>query len=112
MVAPPFLLELPADDPDRARHFWEELLGTALVERNPDEGQGWQGEHAGIVLGLHARGLGPGDRFALPYFAVPDLPAALDQVRALGGAVVHPGTRWAICRDSEGTPFGLGARSV
>jgi predicted enzyme related to lactoylglutathione lyase len=106
-VTPPFLLELPADVPERARRFWEELLGTNLVERRPEEGQGWQAEHAGIVLGLHERGPGPGDRFALPYFAVPDLPAALELVRALGGEVVHPGERWAICRDSEGTPFGL-----
>jgi hypothetical protein len=21
--------------------------------------------------------------------------------------VLHPGSRWAICRDSEGSPFGL-----
>ena len=33
--------------------------------------------------------------------------AALERVGALGGEVVHPGERWAICRDSEGTPFGL-----
>ena len=106
-MTPPFLLELPADVPERARRFWEELLGTNLVERRPEEGHGWQTEHAGIVLGLHERGPGPGDRFALPYFAVPDLPAALELVRSLGGEVVHPGERWAICRDSEGTPFGL-----
>jgi predicted enzyme related to lactoylglutathione lyase len=136
-VTPPFLLELPADEPERARRFWQELLGTTLVERERDQGRGWQGEHSGIVLGLHARGRGPGDRFALPYFAVPDLPAALDRVRALGGdrfalpyfavpdlpaaldrvralggEIVHPGTRWAICRDSEGTPFGLAGPST
>jgi len=29
---------------------------------------------------------------------------------ALGGSVIHPGERWAICRDSEGSPFGLAAR--
>jgi predicted enzyme related to lactoylglutathione lyase len=109
-VAPPFLLELPADDSERARRFWEGLLGTTLAERGPDEGQGWQAEHEGIVFGLHERGRGPGDRFALPYFDVADLPAALDLVRALGGEVVHPGARWAICRDSEGTPFGLSAQ--
>ena len=72
-MAPPFLLELPSDEPERARRFWEQLLGTALEERRPEEGQGWQAEHAGIVFGLHERGPGPGDRFALPYFAVPDL---------------------------------------
>ena len=109
-MAPPFLLELPADEPERARRFWEGLLGTTLAERGPDEGQGWQAEHEGIVFGLHERGRGPGDRFALPYFDVADLPAALDLVRALGGEVVHPGARWAICRDSEGTPFGLSAQ--
>lgn len=105
-MTPPFLLELPADVPERARRFWEELLGLQLEERR-EGGQGWQGEHGGIVLGLHERGPGPGDRFALPYFAVPDLRAALELVRSLGGEVVHPGERWAVCRDSEGTPFGL-----
>ena len=27
--------------------------------------------------------------------------------QALGGTVIHPGDRWAICKDSEGSPFGL-----
>jgi predicted enzyme related to lactoylglutathione lyase len=103
----PFLLELPADDPHRARRFWSELLGTELEERRPGEGRGWEGDYAGFALGLHARGAGPGDRFSLPYFPVPDLPRALERVRELGGEVVHPGQRWAVCRDSEGTPFGL-----
>jgi hypothetical protein len=35
--------------------------------------------------------------------------AALAQVDALGGSVIHPGERWAICRDPEGSPFGLAA---
>jgi len=41
---------------------------------------------------------------------VPDIAGALAQVPALGGSVVHPGERWAICKDSEGNPFGLAAR--
>jgi predicted enzyme related to lactoylglutathione lyase len=44
---------------------------------------------------------------SLPYFGVPDLSAALERVVELGGSVIHPGKRWAICRDSEGSPFGL-----
>jgi predicted enzyme related to lactoylglutathione lyase len=108
-VTPPFLLEFPADEPDRARRFWEGLLDTKLEPRTPDQGEGWQAEHGEIALGLHERGKGPGDRFSLPYFAVGDLPAALERVRSLGGEIVHPGDRWAICRDSEGTPFGLAA---
>jgi predicted enzyme related to lactoylglutathione lyase len=101
------LIEFPADDPQRAQAFWSGLLGTTLVRRTPDQGQGWQGSVGGITLGVHARGAGPGDRFSLPYFGVADLPAALERVTALGGEVVHPGERWAVCRDSEGSPFGL-----
>ena len=105
----PFLVEFPADDAERARRFWEALLGVTLAARQPAEGQGWQADRGEIAIGVHERGQGPGDRFALPYFPVADLPAALDRVRSLGGEVVHPGERWAICRDSEGTPFGLAA---
>jgi predicted enzyme related to lactoylglutathione lyase len=106
-VASPQLIEFPADDPERARQFWEALLGETLAPRTSREGRGWQTNLNGLVVGLHERGTGPGDRFSLPYFGVPDLAAALAQVESLGGEVVHPGERWAICRDSEGTPFGL-----
>ena len=50
---------------------------------------------------------GPATSFSLPYFSVPDVAAALERVEALGGSVVHPGEAWAICKDSEGSPFGL-----
>ena len=107
MPTSPVLVEFPADDAERARRFWDGLLGTALRPRGADEGRGWQAEHAGVTIGVHERGPGPGDRGALPYLEVPDLAAALEQVLALGGEIVHPGERWAICRDSEGSPFGL-----
>ena len=106
-ATPPFLIEFPADDSERAQRFWQGLLQTTLASRKPEQGRGWQNEHEGIVFGLHERGSGPGDRFSLPYFPVTDLAAALERVRELGGEVVHPGERWAICRDSEGTPFEL-----
>ena len=35
--------------------------------------------------------------------------SALESVTALGGTVIHPGEAWAVCKDSEGTPFGLAA---
>lgn len=104
---PRFLIELPADEPERARRFWEELLELTFESRRPEDGRGWEAEHEGILFGLHQRGSGPGDRFSLPYFPVADLVAAVERVRALGGEIVHPGERWVICRDSEGTPFAL-----
>ncbi len=100
-------VEFPADDPERARRFWGELLGVELEAREGPEGQGWQTHSGAPAVGVHARGRGPGDSFSLPYFAVVDVAAALERVAALGGSVVHPGEQWAICRDSEGSPFGL-----
>lgn len=101
------LIEFPADDPERARRFWSGLLGVSLEARGAGEGEGWQTRSDEPALGVHARGPGPGDTFSLPDFDVEDLPAALEQVEALGGSIVHPGERWAICKDSEGSPFGL-----
>ena len=46
------------------------------------------------------------DHAAEDFLAWPDLAA-----RALGGSVIHPGEQWAICKDSEGTPFGLACGS-
>jgi predicted enzyme related to lactoylglutathione lyase len=63
-----------------------------------------------VRLGLHERGRGPGDTASLPYFPVAEMEAALERVRELGGSVVHPGERWSICRDSEGSPFALEQR--
>jgi predicted enzyme related to lactoylglutathione lyase len=101
------LIEFPADDPDRARRFWSGVLGLDFDERAEHEGRGWQTRGDGPAVGVHARGTGPGDTFSLPYFTVSDIDAALDQVKALGGSVIHPGAQWAICKDSEGSPFGL-----
>jgi predicted enzyme related to lactoylglutathione lyase len=110
------LVEFPADDSERARRFWSGLLGLALEPRTATQGEGWQTSDATApdaasgatpAVGVHARGRGPGDSFSLPYFEVQDMDGALAQVPALGGSVVHPGERWAICKDSEGNPFGL-----
>ena len=101
------LTEFPADDAERARRFWSGLLGVELEARRAGEGEGWQTHSGAPAVGVHARGRGPGDTFSLPYFAVTEIAEALERVEALGGSVVHPGEAWAICKDSEGNPFGL-----
>jgi predicted enzyme related to lactoylglutathione lyase len=105
----PPLIEFPADDPDRARRFWHGVLGVTLAPRPRAAGSGWQTDTDGLRLGVHERGPGPGDTASLPYFTVADLPTALKRVRELGGSIIHPGDRWAVCRDSEGNPFALAA---
>ncbi len=109
ITVPITMVEFPADDAARARRFWGEFAGVSFEERRGTDGEGWQAIVAGDgpALGIHERGAGPGDRFSLPYLEVDDLQGSLERVAALGGEVIHPGQRWAICRDSEGSPFGL-----
>jgi predicted enzyme related to lactoylglutathione lyase len=109
---PTALIEFPADDPERALRFWSGVLGLQLEPRLAEAGSGWVHEAEGLRLGVHERGKGPGDTASLPYLPVTDLAATLERVRELGGSVVHPGERWAICRDSEGSPFALEAVSA
>jgi predicted enzyme related to lactoylglutathione lyase len=108
---PPPLIEFPADDPDRALRFWGGVLGAELAPRSKDDGEGWVTDEPDLCVGVHQRGPGPGDTASLPYFTVDDLPATLERVEELGGSVIHPGERWAICRDSEGSPFALAAET-
>jgi predicted enzyme related to lactoylglutathione lyase len=107
MPAP--LIEFPADEPDRALRFWHGVLGVELLPRPAGAGSGWETDTSDLRLGLHARGAGPGDTASLPYFTVADLPATLLRISELGGSVIHPGDRWAVCRDSEGSAFALAA---
>jgi predicted enzyme related to lactoylglutathione lyase len=107
MASTPTVIEFPADDPERARRFWAALLGIELEPRTDGEGEGWQTHTTAPAIGVHLRGRGPGDSFSLPYFSVEDMTVALENVQAHGGTVVHPGDAWSICKDTEGTPFGL-----
>jgi predicted enzyme related to lactoylglutathione lyase len=101
------LIEFPADDPGRALRFWSGVLGIELEERAEGQGEGWQSSNA-PALGIHSRGAGPGDTRSLPYFEIEGaMRDVLERVEELGGSVIHPGERWAICKDSEGSPFAL-----
>ena len=89
-MANPSLIEFPADDAERARRFWAGILGAELEARTDGEGEGWQTRGDSLSVGVHERGPGPGDTVSLPYFAVADLPAALERVSELGGSVITP----------------------
>jgi uncharacterized protein len=70
---------------------------------------------AGVPGGMHA---GDAGASAYVFFAVDDIEAALDRVRELGGEVdemdIEGGDdaqrrfgRFKLCRDDQGSPFGL-----
>jgi uncharacterized protein len=105
--------ELGVEDVERGRVFYEGLFGWRF-EPGPS-GEGFAIDAGRVPGGMHG-----GDKGAAPYlfFQVDDMDAALARVRELGGVVeemdVEGGeesvARWGrfkLCRDDQGSPFGL-----
>jgi len=104
--------EIGVDDVERGRAFYGGLFDWSF-EPGPS------GDSAGAVIRTQTvpGGMHGGDHGAVPYvfFAVDDLDAALDRVRELGGSVEDslgedtdaPYGRFQLCRDDQGSPFGL-----
>jgi predicted enzyme related to lactoylglutathione lyase len=105
--------ELGVDDVERGRAFYEALFGWRF-EEGPS-GQGYTISTPTISGGIHG-----GDQGAAPYvfFEVENMDAALERVRELGGVIDEPGVegdeqtaerfgRFRLCRDDQGSPFGL-----
>ena len=104
--------ELGTGDYERARAFYSELFGWEFEALN----EGGRIKTPSVPGGIH-----PGDAGASPYvfFAVDDLDAAVAKVSELGGsgAVMDedPDTvaefgRFALCKDDQGSSFGLHQR--
>jgi predicted enzyme related to lactoylglutathione lyase len=108
----PSFFSIGVRDAERGRSFYERLFGWQMQrERN-----GFSIATAGAPGGIHG-----GDPDASPYlfFRVDDIGTALDRVRALGGSVeevdhddddaetVARFGRFKLCRDDQGSWFGL-----
>jgi uncharacterized protein len=97
--------ELPAADTKRAQEFYAGLFGWQF---QPFEGQDYHMtyEAGGAIYAA------PGRTAPTVYFGTDDLNAAIARVRELGGAaddrkeIAGVGS-YALCRDTEGNPFGL-----
>ena len=111
MAGEPAFFELGVEDVERGRTFYGALFGWAF---EPGPGDGF------VISGPVPGGMHGGDPGASPilFFAVDDLDAALDRVRELGGTVeeIDLGEdeetaarfgRFKLCRDDQGSPFGL-----
>ena len=105
--------ELGVGDTERGRAFYEGLLGWTF-EPAPS-GQGFAITTPNVPGGMHG-----GDAGTPPYvfFRVDDMEAALGRVRELGGvaeevdvegdeASIARFGRFKLCRDDQGSPFGL-----
>lgn len=107
-------VELPADDPARARKFYEGLFGWELGEMPefPNYFLFSFGtiERAGGAIGVRNESVGPQLRL---YIDVDSLETTLPKVAPLGGKVVTakteiPGQGWyAVIDDTEGNQLGL-----
>lgn len=109
MSGEPTHFELGVANTEQARTFYGPLLGWTFHEL---AGGAWI-DTGGVRGGLHPNDPTPG---VVVYFAVPDLDAALRQVRALGGTPGEAGAesgfgRFAECTDDQGARFGLHQRS-
>lgn len=111
-------LEIPADDPERAKRFYEGLMGWSFSEMEgfPDyflfstradvDGSATSGGAIG------RRGVNSRER-TLQYAEVDSIDAALEKATQLGGSVVSPKEQvgeagWsAVVVDTEGNELGL-----
>ena len=105
--------EIGVEEPDRGQVFYERLFGWRF-ETGPG-GRGFLIHAPNMPGGMHG-----GDPGAAPYvfFKVDDMDAALERVRELGGTVeeidaegdadsVAKFGSFKLCRDDQGSPFGL-----
>jgi predicted enzyme related to lactoylglutathione lyase len=110
--------ELGVEDADRGRAFYGGLFGWTF-ETGPS-GNGFVITTPNVPGGMHG-----GDAGAAPYvfFEVDDMQAAIGRVRELGGEVEESDVegdeesiarfgRFKLCRDDQGSPFGLHQRAA
>ena len=109
-------IELPADDPDRAKRFYSEAFGWTFGEPIP----GFEGYHLFTTpVGEEGMGGAIGKRgesapqAVRTYVHVDSIDATLEKISHIGGSVVEPkadvpGQGWyAVFRDTEGNELAL-----
>ena len=119
-MEPLFHLSIPVDDLDRAKGFYETVLGIKLEAMGDPTGEAQMmsfpaemsayGAGGALTKSPHA---GPGVGGTIVYFSVEDCADQEAQVAKAGGVVVRPKFSigefgWVtLCQDTEGNMFGL-----
>jgi predicted enzyme related to lactoylglutathione lyase len=108
-------VEIPADDVDRAKRFYERVFGwnfTTIPGFDDYELYSTTADRSGVGGGIGKRGVTAG-RQVRNYVSVDAIHAALPKVTSNGGRLVSPkeevmGQGWyAVVTDSEGNEFAL-----
>ena len=116
MSGEPAFFELGVEDYEKGKAFYGALFDWRF-QPGPS-GHGYEILTPGLPGGLHG-----GDKGAAPYlfFAVDDIDAAAARVQELGGEILDMDVdgdeaqqaktgRFKLCRDDQGSPFGLHQR--
>jgi predicted enzyme related to lactoylglutathione lyase len=105
--------EIPADDPSRARSFYEKLFDWKFQSFPEMDYQGiTTGPEGKSVPGGMMKRMHPNHTITV-YYDVTDVAAYGEKIKKLGGQVIMektavPGRGWfAVCMDTENNPFGL-----
>lgn len=103
-------IEIPADDIERARAFYEPLFGWAF-ESFPGPFE-YHMARIDERTGAAVTNMEPGKRGTRSYFDIDDINAGVARVKELGGEANDPAPvpnmGWfATCRDPHGNEFGL-----
>ncbi len=102
--------ELPAEDPSRAKHFYESVFNWTFREAGDSPIEYHMTEELEPVAAIYPRQAG--ERGPVVYFDTSDIDAQVARVRELGGSAQDKapiaGVGWfARCTDSEGNAFSL-----
>ena len=102
--------ELPAEDPSRAKRFYESVFNWTFREAGESPIEYHMTEELEPVAAIYPRQAG--ERGPVVYFDTSDVDATIARVRELGGEAEEkqpiPGIGWfARCRDTEGNEFSL-----
>ncbi|HWM87253.1 MAG TPA: VOC family protein [Kofleriaceae bacterium] len=103
----PSFIELGVPEGGRARRFYEQLFGWSFQEMGGDN---FLARTPTVQIGFHTQ---DPDAVFVIYFEVDDIEAAVQRVRAAGGAADDPVKdekgfgRFVECRDDQGVRFGL-----
>lgn len=114
---------IEVEDQDRAKRFWTETMGFALVQDAPYEGERWlevRCPDGATNLVLELRAAKPADRRVTPkhlptsnvLFRCDDLTATYEELAARGVDFPQPPMQqpfgsWSMFHDSEGNRFAL-----